>query len=624
MGANPDPRHVSHGRTIPSVTYSDQPYVVTTADGAWLCVITTGAGREGNGGQHIVTQRSVDRGATWGDRVAVEPPDGPEASWAVLAIAPGGRLFCFYTYNIDNLRKVKAVDPGFVQGQSGGATYRDGYCTRVDSLGAYVYKYSDDHGRSWSARRCLIPVREFDIDRENATGGAVRFFWNVGRPLVSGTEIFLPIHKVGNFGYGFFTRSEGALLFSRDLLTRADPARADWETLPEGRAGLRAPAGPIAEEHSFSELSDGSLHCVYRTVCGYPAVSWSRDRGRTWTPPDLMRRPDGRPLKNPRAANFAWRCGSGRFLYWFHNNGGPIVAERHSVDAGFPYQAPRNPIWMCGGVEHDTPMGKKISWSEPEIALYDDDPFLRMSYPDLIEEDGRTFVTETNKSLARVHELDPRQLEALWVQAAGGVVPSPAPVLELAAPPRKTLALPADAPMPRLPAFVVRDNERFDYGGKDLRTGLTIEIELRLHDFGCGQVLFDTRDRFGRGLLVCTNAAETLEIVAFDGQTRACWDTDAGAVKPGETHHVIAIVDGGPRIISFVVDGRLLDGGEERLCGWGRFSPHFADPNGGERARVGTALRGRIGLLRVYDRTLTVSQAVGRCRERRSSGHGGP
>jgi hypothetical protein len=462
----------------------------------------------------------------------------------------------------------------------------------------------------------VIPVREFDIDSENATGGKVRFFWNVGRPFVSGSSLFLPIHKVGNFGYGFFTRSEGALLRSDDLLSAADPATASWETLPEGRVGLRAPAGPVAEEHSFAELSDGSLHCVYRTVSGYPAVSWSRDRGRTWSRPDLMRRPDGRPLKNPRAANFAWRCANGRFLYWFHNNGGPIVLERHAVDAGFPYQAPRNPIWMCGGVEVDAPDGRRIAWSEPEIVLYDDDPFIRMSYPDLIEEGGRAWVTETDKNLARVHELDPDQLEALWAQAAGGIPPAPPPVLELAAPRGRALPLPAACPLPRLPAFAVRDNERFDYGGRDLRAGLTIELELRLDDLGRGQVVFDTRDRFERGLLVRTSASETLELVAYDGQTRACWDTDAGSVKPGATHHVVIIFDGGPKVISFLVDGKLLDGGEQRQLGWGRFSPHFADPNGGDRAHIGSAVRGAIGLARLYDRALSTSQAVGRCRAR--------
>jgi hypothetical protein len=607
-----DHRHAGGGRLIPSDSYSDQPYAVKTDDGAWLCVLTTGAGREGEGGQHIIAQRSMDQGLTWTDRVAIEPATGPEASWAVLAKAASGRVFCFYTYNADNLRRIKAVDPSFAQGRAGDGMFRDGYCQRVDSLGAYAFRYSDDHGRTWSADRCTIPVREFDIDKENVADGQVRFFWNVGRPFLSRGSVYLPMHKVGNFGYGFFTRSEGALLRSDDLLAVSNPAEASWVTLPEGRVGLRAHEGPIAEEHSFAELTDGSFHCVYRTVSGYPAVSWSRDRGATWSAPEPMRRVDERPLKNPRAANFAWRCQNGRYLYWFHNHGGPIVLERHAVDASFPYRAARNPVWMCGGVEYDAPGGRRIRWSEPEIVLYDDDPFIRMSYPDLLEDGGRYFVTETNKHAARVHELDAAQLQGLWDQAAGKAVAAPVPVLEWVGPSDSRAAT---CPAPRLPLFVERDEDSPDGRGRDTRAGITIELELSLNQLAPRQILLDGRDRYGRGLLVRTNTEESIEVLLSDGATCVLWDTDPGAVRPRAVHHLVAIIDGGPRVISYVLDGRLLDGGRRRQFGWGRFSPRFADPNGGDQVRIAPRARGTIGLVRLYDRALTTSQAVGRYRE---------
>ena len=57
----PDPRNIVAGSVIPDEGYSDQPYVVKTNDGAWLCVVTTGPGQEGAGGQHIVTRRSTMR-----------------------------------------------------------------------------------------------------------------------------------------------------------------------------------------------------------------------------------------------------------------------------------------------------------------------------------------------------------------------------------------------------------------------------------------------------------------------------------------------------------------------------------------------------------------------------------
>ena len=91
-----DPRHIIHGRPIPSLHYADQPYIVQTADGAWLCAMTTGAGIEGQSGQHVVSLRSPDGGTTWEEPVPIEPPDGPEASWVVALVTPSGRIYAFY------------------------------------------------------------------------------------------------------------------------------------------------------------------------------------------------------------------------------------------------------------------------------------------------------------------------------------------------------------------------------------------------------------------------------------------------------------------------------------------------------------------------------------------------
>ena len=101
-----DHRNISTGYEIPTETYSDQPYVVQTDDGAWLCAVTTGAGHEGQGGQHVVTMRSTDLGRTWSEPVDVEPADGPEASYAVLLEVPegylnAGRVYVLYNHNTD-------------------------------------------------------------------------------------------------------------------------------------------------------------------------------------------------------------------------------------------------------------------------------------------------------------------------------------------------------------------------------------------------------------------------------------------------------------------------------------------------------------------------------------------
>jgi hypothetical protein len=129
-------------------------------------------------------------------------------------------------------------------------TETGGVLTRVDSLGDYVFRFSDDDGKTWSDRRYPVPVREFACDKHNVYGGKVRFFWNVGRPL----------------------------------LVAGDDAR--------------------------------------------------------------------------------------------------------------------RPKWAAGR-EIDTGEGKAVAWSEPEILLYDDDPFARMSYPDMIRHGENWHFTETNKAEGR-------------------------------------------------------------------------------------------------------------------------------------------------------------------------------------------------------------------------------
>ncbi|MBN1642135.1 MAG: exo-alpha-sialidase [Anaerolineae bacterium] len=589
MSAVHDPRRITAGREIPTERYADQPYVVRTDDGAWLCVVTTGAGREGEPGQHIVSMRSTDQGRTWSRSVDVEPADGPEASYAVLLKAPpgcpaAGRVYCFYNHNSDNLRAVRADDPPFA----------GGLCRRVDSLGHFVFRYSDDHGQSWSAERYRVPLREMEIDRANAYGGAVRFFWNVGKPFVHRGAAYVSVHKVGGFGEGFFTRSEGVLAASENLLWERDPERATWTTLPDGDYGLRTPpgGGPIAEEQSYVVLSDGSFYAVYRTIDGHPACAYSRDQGHTWTEPRYVCYPDGRPIKHPRAANFCWRCANGKYLYWFHNHGGRQIRE-HPQRASIAYRD-RNPVWLCGGVEVQEPGGNELLWSQPEIVLYDDDPAVRISYPDLIEEDGRIYLTETQKEVARVHEVARDLVEGLWGQLAGAAgVPRDGLLLE-ARPGEGGVS--HDAPLPALPPFAEQG-------------GVTVEVWFRPRALDDGQVTVGNRGRDGRGFALQTDAGG-VQLTLCDGQTENRWSSDPALLQEGRLHHVVAIADAVPRVTLIVVDGKLCDGGEARQFGWGRFSPHLRDVNGGPGLRIGPTLDGDVLLARVYGRSLRVSEAI--------------
>jgi hypothetical protein len=382
---------ISTGDRIPSGGgYCDQPYVVKLPDGSWLCTMTTGKGHEGDPGQHIVSSRTVDRGKSWEPLVDIEPADGPEASWAMPYLTPYGRVYVFYTYNSNNMREVIGLGK------------------RVDSLGEYALKYSDDGGRTWSGKRWYIPVRETEIDRNNPYQGKVRFFWGVGKPIEHKGSMYLGFSKIGSFGRNFSMHTESWFLKCDNINTERDPNKLIWHTLPEGDHGLKSPEGGVAEEVNLASLSDGSLFCTYRTVAGHPCHAYSRDDGKTWSKPAFMTYgPTGKLVDHPRAANFVRKLTegaySGRYIYWFHNNPGTGWESR-------------NPAYLLGGIEVDGPDGKHIQWGSPVAVLFDRNPKTRISYPDFIWDDG-LYISETQKSIARVHRVDDELLRRLWEEA---------------------------------------------------------------------------------------------------------------------------------------------------------------------------------------------------------------
>ncbi|QDV34534.1 exo-alpha-sialidase [Tautonia plasticadhaerens] len=573
-----DPRDIRNGWTIPDEGYCDQPYVVVTDQGHWLCTMTTGTGHEGQAGQHIVATISADRGRTWSDHIPIEPSDGPEASWVMPLKVPGGRIYAFYTYNSKNIREVPSNS--------------DPVGRRVDTLGAYAFKYSDDGGRTWSDDRFEIPMRRMGIDRGNTTGGEVLFFWGVGKPISVGDDAYLGFAKVGKWGTpGAMVESQGVFMHSDNILAEPDPSAIRWELLPEGDEGLRAPKGPVSDEANLVSLSDGSLFATYRTIDGYPCQAYSRDGGRTWTPTAYMTYgPDGRRVKHPRAANFVRKFDNGKYLYWFHFHGGEPVHRE-----GWNYYEGRNPAWVLGGVERDG----LIHWSEPEILLYDEDPDVRISYPDFVEDGGRYYVTETQKETARVHEIDPGLLDDLWGQLDRREVEHDGLALEHVGDP---IEPGSEVEMPSLPDLQDRG-------------GFAIELQARFRELTGGQTLLDTRDESGRGIRLVTTTRSTLGISLGDGTTEATWDSDPGTgpgtLRVGDWQHITVIVDAGPRILSVVVDGVLNDGGALRQHGWTRFLTELGDVNGRDRARLASRLYGDLRSVRIYDRPLRTSEAVG-------------
>jgi hypothetical protein len=567
-----DLRNIYTGHEIPSENYCDQPYVVITKDGNWLCVLTTGPGLESRAGQHVVAAISEDHGATWSDLIDIESSEAQMSSWVTAVRVPYGRVYSFYNYN-----------------QDGGSTQHGGW---------FCYRYSDDNGRTWSDKRYRVPMRMTKRDRQNVSGGKHQYFWCIDKPVIVEDSVYLSLPKL--YSGVPLDGGEGWVVHSDNLASETDPEKLHWEMLPDGEVGVVNPdLGTVQEEQNLEVLSDGTLYMVYRTQIGYIGYATSKDGGHTWTEPVPLTYANGKRIKNPRACPKIWKADNGNFVLWFHNNGFP----------GWGNSANRNPVWLTGGVEVDG----DIQWSDPEILLYDPDPTIRgMSYPDFIEQDGHYWVTETQKMTAYVHEIDPTLLEGLWKQRTAASVAQEGLVLQV----DTDLSAADSFEIPQLPSLA--------------DGGFTLELWVELDSMAEGQTLLSSFGKRRRGFQVSTAPDGTLKLSLHDGQSRRWlevvdgpepsqnvrsvspwyWKTDPGTIQAGKLHHVVFIVDGLANIVSVTVDGVLCDGACSSIQGWWRLNPHIHEINDEGLCHVGENFQGQIHRVRLYDRYLRTSQAI--------------
>jgi hypothetical protein len=142
-----------------------------------------------------------------------------------------------------------------------------------------------------------------------------------------------------------------------------------------------------------------------------------------------------------------------------------------------------------------------------------------------------------------------------------------------------------------------------------------LDFWIKFDELSPGQIVFDARDEKGQGIALMTSDRFTLKILLSDGQHSAEWDSDLGThegtLRINAWHHIVAIVDGGPKIMTFVIDGVLNDGGPVRQYGWGRFGGELSNVNGTSKAVLAQNLLGQLKSFRLYNRYLRTSEAVG-------------
>ncbi|MCX6634309.1 MAG: hypothetical protein NT090_04360 [Acidobacteria bacterium] len=112
--------------------------------------------------------------------------------------------------------------------------------------------------------------------------------------------------------------------------------------------------------------------------------------------------------------------------------------------------------------------------------------------------------------------------------------------------------------------------------------------------------------------------AGSLRLALNDGQRESAGESDAGThpgtLRVNTWQHVAVTGDGGPKIITWIVDGVLNDGGAVRDYGWGRFDAVLADVNGRTGVMLAPKLSGQFRQLRIYPRPLRTSEVVGNWR----------
>ena len=229
-----------------------------------------------------------------------------------------------------------------------------------------------------------------------------------------------------------------------------------------------------------------------------------------------------------------------------------------------------------------------IRWGEPELLLYSDDPMIRISYPDLVEENGRYFVTETEKNKARLHEIPAEFLAKMWRRAAGETVEPEAEELDWR------------AEEFRFPPFLDRNCEAVNRPSVRTRNGYALRFELEA--FAAG-TLFDHTGPDGRGERVELLPDGRIAFYLSDG----CGGSTAVSepLPDRNAGRLTVNVDGGAGIVSFVWNGRFLDGGDFQQFGWRRFDPQQVPRPNPARAATGAG----VASLRIYARPLMTCES---------------
>eukprot|EP01006_Ploeotia_vitrea_P031153 TRINITY_DN63449_c0_g1_i1.p1 TRINITY_DN63449_c0_g1~~TRINITY_DN63449_c0_g1_i1.p1 ORF type:complete len:646 (-),score=28.47 TRINITY_DN63449_c0_g1_i1:19-1956(-) len=594
--------------------YADQPQIVElNKNGTWLCVLTTGGAKEGLDSENVFVKHSYDNGKTWNSRlIPVQPPHpyGPPAAWGNPVLTPSGRIWVYYTYNLNNITTLPHSKRWI----------------RNDMVGRQVIRYSDDGGYTWSDFH-VIPIPEKWIDRHNDFHGKHVEGWSVGKYItkeIRETEItgnggsrkmvtrtFLQFAKRKClFECHPYDPMQNFVVFSDNLMTEKDPTKLKWTTWPTGEMGYQTANCSLSEEGDVVLLPNGDLYFTLRSYDRFVGVAIIhngtsyRDKlhaeyyyGSEYQKQNLiamnqryLKQPNG-PL-SPRRFNTE-KYGVVYLLLYFN---------------GIQGFEGRNPYWLIAG--WPTQEGDNIRWSQPEVVLYFLEEKGRLGYPDLFYSYNthEYYATETNKKVARLHIIDKELVHGLMNQRFSKTITQVGLILTY----HNASQLP-DGRFPYPAGIPSTSNGTGGYSWEfwvyipPLGTSTAVKPLLMCDGIHRRSFFSVSLDETKYSLVVeIRNHTDVVKL-----QTQSGLGSHYGTWR-----HVGVMVDGDAHMVFLTLDGILVDGGAEFTQGF-YFSPTKTIPNthGLHSCHVPVEHNEfdnnyRVGLLRVYNRSLRVSEMV--------------
>ena len=525
-------------------------------------------------------------------------------------------------------------------------------------------RYSDDMGASWSSRRYEVPYPLTWIDRQNVFNGSVRMMWTVDQLKVRDGVAWLGFTKIGGFPQA--PPQELFFLASDNLLNETDAAKIRWRLAPDGDHGLVAPfcepgqtdfhCGFFEECHILPLAGTSGHYACGRTAQGFLGASYTPDpTARSgWAPTeyaqyfDPLRGPEAivpqRPsarglsgLKHPRGPLLLKQAPGhpGRYLLLYFNQNpygtAGSFSKSNETNYGMPYQpstsgSQRNPYWLAAGIEEcgepcSGSMTGTVLWSQPEIALFvrgtGIDAHLGTLTPNAeaggyadfvwLRRDGEAepalFITETDKSVARIHRVEKELLDGLFAQhRTTAIAREPAVALSGGSQVVDALEFPA--------VF-----------GATPGSGWSVALLLANHSrAAAGQAILDDRDDAGRGVSITVGAGGAAVFAVSDSSMSFNLSTDAACsatLASGSKPHALSFVaDASAGIVTALVDGVLCDGAAVTPRGFGWLPPQLgAVPAARRRLWVAHGYSGALLRGHLWARALRTSEAVATARQ---------